>query len=234
MSLHNVDVAAALYREEPLALYYLSHDPAGVAPQLLDAHLTGAAQKAVTILSNAWHELNPTYLPIDEISPVAALFARRSPAALMRHPTLQADPPDAFYVEFSGDLPYWLLKGQRIGEFRYDVHSNSRWAQSCAEAYRWVHAYGVAAEVEFHRRFNRHTLMLPQLWTLEDPPPGLSAAPLTQPDPIVPADCLVLDSDGMYDTIESYRQYYRLHKTALYKWTRTTPPDWAREATPGP
>ena len=234
MTLHNVDVAAALYREEPVTLYYLSHDPVEAAAQALDAHVTAGQLAVVTMLSNAWHERNPNVLPIDETSPLDQLYKRRSPPPSGSQATLHYDNPDPFYKESAGDKPYWLLKGQRIGEYRHFEHANAEWARASRANYNWAWQYGLALAEEFRRRWGYYTLLLPQLWTLEDAPPWLDAeVPTTQPSPVVPANSIVMDEDGYYDTVGSYRAYYLLHKRSLFKWTGRPEPAWVKEAPTG-
>lgn len=230
------DVAAALYREEPIALYYLDHDPQLAARYALGAHLGAGQLAAVAALSNAWHRFNPHYLPMDAEAPYGRLFTRRTPVAQARHPVVQADPADAFYEERSGDATYWLLLGQAIGMPREVEHPNSLWAQASAANYRWVHAYGVALAHEFQYRHGYCPGTLPQLWTLEALPPDLLSctAPQTAPVPLVPPDCVRLEADGCYDTVESYRAYYRRHKQAIHNWQRRGAPPWlGEEASPG-
>lgn len=237
MSLAQFDVAAALYREEPVVLYYLDHDPAQAARYSLDVHLSSGAASAVIALSNVWHAVNPEHLPLDLESPYGGLFARRSPPAKAGQATLQAEHPDRFYEERSGDRTYWLLMGQRIGGLTWQDHPNSLWAAAGAANYRWAHAYGVACAHEHKYRFGYYPSTLPQLWTLEALPPQLlkDEEAQTAPTPIVPGDSIVLDDDGYYDTVESYRQYYRLHKQALFHWYRRGPPTWLQEdPPPGP
>lgn len=236
MSLHNVDVAAALYREEPVALYYLDHDPAAAARYTLGAHLGLGQLAVITALSNAWHRFNPHYLPIEQKCPYAVLFTRRTPVAQARHPTLQTDPADPFYEERSGDPTYWLLMGQKVGMPKAEDHPNSLWAATSGANYRWAHAYGVALAHEFQYRHGYLPGTLPQLWTLEALPPDLvtDGTPLQSPVPIVPGDCVVLDADGCYDTVGSYRTYYRRHKQAIHSWQHRGAPAWLTEVPGGP
>jgi hypothetical protein len=231
VSLHNVDVAAALYREEPVALYYLDHDPQAAARYALGAHLGLGQLAMLAALSNAWHRFNPHYLPIDEKCAYAPLFTRRTPVARARHAVAQEDPADPFYEERSGDPTYWMLMGQKIAMPRAEDHPNSLWVRASAANYRWAHAYGVALAHEFQYRHGYLPGTLPQLWTLESLPPDLLGCtqPQTAPTPIVPEDSVVLDADGCYDTVESYRTYYRRHKRAIHNWQSRGAPAWLED-----
>ena len=219
-----------------MALYYLDHDPQAAARYALDAHLAAGQVCAVTALSNAWHRVNPGYLPLDLKAPYDGLFLRRSSPPRGTQATLQQPNPDPFYEERAGDPTYWLLKGQRIGMQAWEAAPGSLWAAATALQYGWVYAYGVALAHEHKYRFGYFTAALPQLWTLEGAPPHLLSEEgnFTAPVPIVPGDCIVLDEDGCYNTVESYRQYYRLHKQALFAWHRRGEPAWLREGLPGP
>lgn len=228
MSLADQDVAAALYREQPVVLYYLDHDPVLAAQYACDAHVRSGLLSAVTMLSTAWHEpFNSAYLPIEERAPYAKLFQRRVPP-----PRYGADPqpvvnaPDPYFTEYQGNRPYWLLMGQRIGDTMFAPHLNCEWARAAGGNYRWVHAWGVALADEYELRFEARSSCLPLLWTLEAVPPNLiEDEEGTEPTPVVEADCQVI-VDGYYDAPASYRTYYVNCKQALLQWTRRAAPPW--------
>ena len=64
------------------------------------------------------------------------------------------------------------------------------------------------------------------LWTLEAEPPHLiEDEEATEPVPDVTADCLV-EEDGFYKPVDSYRLFYVRQKRALLCWTRRGVPEW--------
>ncbi len=222
------DRAAAQYREEPVVLYYLSHDPVEAAQAACDFHVGSGLVSAVAMLSCAWHELNPNQLPLDAKAPYEGLFLRYTPPARQRDARAVTG-GDPFYPTYTGDRSCWLLGAQRIGDYTHSAHPNSQWARSSAANYRWAHSWGIALSEEHKYRFGRYHRDTPMLWTLEPTPPHLeSTQGATEPAPVVPADSVVTDSDGYFDTPASYRLYYNLHKQALMQWTKRKSPVWAQ------
>lgn len=219
------DVAAALYRERAHTVYYLDSDPVEAARQACDYHVRMGVNSALAVLSSVWHQLNPQYLPLDEEAPFGSLFARRTPPASTRHPVLQADRPDAFYAEYSGDQPYFLLMGQRIPARPMVEPTAVSWAATSAPNYSWVWAWGMAMAAEHKHRWGTYPAGYQQLWTLEAVPPHLPPEPYTQPEPDVTADSL-FEVDGYYDTVGSYQLFYVRQKLPLLTWTGRSMPDW--------
>lgn len=221
------DVAATLYREDPVALYYLDHDPVVAARSLCDTHVRAGPNSVVQLLSSAWHQHNPWFLALDGKHPYAGLFTRRVPPPLHGQRTLQPKSSDPFYVEYSGDRPFTMLMGQTIGEHGFEHHPNAEWVRGSAGNYYWAHAYGVELCHEHRYRFGTLHPALPKLWTLEAPPPDLDCdSPQAEPTPEVPGDCLVLIDGQFYDAIASYGQLYSRHKRAILNWTRRAAPPW--------
>jgi hypothetical protein len=227
MSLANFDKAAALYRESPWALYYFDHSPHQAALWLCDTHLAAAPTNVAALLSAAWYAHDAAHLPLDGPAPYGHLFKHRSPPASTRLPTLQAQHPDAFYEEFSGDKPYTLLLGQKIAPHAFTTHPNIQWVRSCREAYQWAHAYGLHAAHEYKRRTGHAHKAQPLLWTLENLPPDLldDDDGMFTPDPDVPGACLLV-IDGNLDTVNSYRLDFITNKRALWGWRNAPQPPW--------
>lgn len=222
-ALPQFDVAAALYREPPVPLYYLDHDPVAAAQAAADMHVALGLGAAVKALSAAWHVHNVMTHNIDDKLPYGHLLTRRTPPASYTQATLQARGPDPLYKESPSEQSYYLLCGQRIGgpSPPYPVCD---WTASSADNYAWVWAHGLALCVEHQHRWRVPHTLTPALWSLEHVPPELPSG-LTAPTPDVPADCAVI-VDGCYDTPASYRAHYVAHKQALLKWTKRAPPSW--------
>lgn len=207
-----------------MVVYYLHHDALRAARFACDAHLWSGAHSAVQLLSNAWHELNGAYLPLESNHPYAALFASRTPPARSGQPERQTSAPDPLYAEFSGDKRYWLLMGQRIGGYMHAEHPNCVWARASTGNYLWVHAWGTECAREYQFRTGKRHPATPTLWTLEALPPHLmDGSDQTEPMPVVPHPVVV---DGCYDAVQSYREYYVNHKQPMLKYTRRDPPPW--------
>lgn len=228
MTLNQFDRAAALYREEPVVLYYLDHDPYAAAAAACDVHVASGIVSAVTMLSCAWHVLNPDALAFDAPAPYAGLFSKCVPPA-QRGLKERVSSPDAMYAVQTGDAPFWLLCKQRIAGYAHTDYSNCQWARATGGNYSYTYALGCALAIEHARRFGFAHSLTPQLWTLEDAPPYIrEREESTEPQPLVPEDSLALDADGYFDTPASYRNYYNLHKQPLLQWTNRIPPVWAQ------
>lgn len=213
------DVASAMYREQPVNVLYLDRDPVAAAQAHTDFHVVTGVRHAVQLLSNAWHELlNPMYQQIEE--------ADDYPQTFTRHPG-RGEPKDLGFPELKGEPSYWMLFGQRILQLAHQGHPHSVWAMGNRLQYDWVHAYAIALCEEHSLRFGKPHPMQPLAWTLELVPAPISSAKadFSEPAPVVPERCLVLDGE-YYDAIASYRNYYVLEKQPLLKWTRREPPEW--------
>lgn len=218
------DVAAALYREPALPLYYLDSDPVAAARAVCDVHVPLGLGAAVKVLSAAWHQHNPMEHELDKALPYGHLIRRRTPPASRAQATPQDHPPDPLYEEQPGERSYYLLCGQRIHRPEHTEHALAVWARASVDNYGWVWAYGLALSMEHQYRWRHPHPLTPVLWALEHTPPNLPEG-LTQPAPEVPPECQVI-TEGCYDTPASYRAYYVAHKQALMKWTRRAPPSW--------
>lgn len=229
------DVAAALYREDPNPVYYLDHDPTQAAQWACDHHVVTGVRSAVQLLSHAWAQQNPEFLPIVQTSAYEGLFARRTPPPRFGQRKVQAGRPDTFYEEFTGDPPYHLLMGQRIdyGNFRFfsTKHTNAEWVRGNTEAYEWVRAWGLALADEHKLRYSRAHRWLPKLWTLEACPPWLPTEELTAPEPVMGEEFKLIDSAGCYNTPDSYKLYYVRAAFPLLKWTNRAAPPWLESLT---
>lgn len=219
------EVAHVVYQEQPVVLYYLDHDPVLCARWLCDWHLPAALTSAVAMLTNAWHAVNPAYLPLEQPGKYGHLFARRAPVSGPEWGTLQQKNKDAFYEEFGSEF-YWVALGQRIKPPFHPDHPNCAWAGAAGGNYRWVVAHAWALVEEAKYRFNRTPAELPYLFTLEAEPPQLwQDEEATEPPPAVPPECAVT-VDGYFDTPASYKEYYAAKKQPILKWTRRAPPPW--------
>lgn len=220
------DVGRVLYREEPLALYYLAHDPAEAARAACDYHVRAGWTAALGLLGNAWHRLNPLYLPLAraDSAPYGHLFMRRVLPARRPGATLQGPAADPFYEEFLSQS-YWLVLGQRIPDPVHTEHPYNTWLAGGTGNYRWVWAWGMALADEHLYRWGRYPTDLPLVWTLEAAPPGLPEAPQTEPVPVGAGDSAVV-VDGCYDAVASYRAAYVADKQPILKWTRRALPPW--------
>lgn len=227
-ALPQFDVAAALYREAAVTLYYLDHDPVTAAAMACDAHVTSGIVSAVDMLSCAWHTCNPDQLPLDAPHPYSRAFLFSVPPP-QRGTVQLAHSADRMYVTRTGDRSHWLLCGQRIHGYMLSEHPNCVWARAGGSNYGWAHAWGYALAAEHRLRFGYAHPLTPMLWALEDAPPYLQGCTqLTEPAPIVPADSQVLDAQGYFDVPASYHLYYNLHKQPLMRWTNRTAPAWAQ------
>ncbi len=108
-------------------------------------------------------------------------------------------------------------------------HPSAIWARKSQDNYRWLaHHYDALAR-EFSHRFGgrehkSYTQLVDLIW---DPPSCLPDGMFTVPKPAMDPEYLVGDpSDGWPFVVLSYRNYYKLGKTHLHKWTNRVRPEW--------
>lgn len=221
------DYAHALYTELRPQVYYLDHDPVLAAQAHYDVHVAPCAAMAAGLLSNAWHVAhNPELRPLDApAEPLDRAFGRCVPPARRGAPELWKG-GDSFHDSRTGDAPYYTLWGQRIlGPLRTEDDPHARWVSSGPENYLWVWQLGMSLCAEHAFRFGSRLPAEPVLWTLELLPPGLGEDPRSEPVPQVPRGELV-EVDGYYDAVASYRAYYLADRRALASYTNRRPPCW--------
>lgn len=104
-------------------------------------------------------------------------------------------------------------------------HPSAIWVRQSVLNYQWLVDHFYALMDEYTYRYDKkHKCLGIISYMLSSPPLNLRDFDMT------PMLCAM---DDIYkvsdDPVENYRNYYRMGKKHLYKWTKRTPPDWIGE-----
>ena len=126
------------------------------------------------------------------------------------------------------NVKYWKLDGHRENLLYKAVHMNhpcTVWSRESSSNYRWHYQHFIALCREYTYRYGKiHKTDSKLRKLLYWPPRHISDGEFTQPPQAMPNDVKHEDS------ITAYRNYYKVHKEHLAKWTERPRPifmDWA-------
>jgi len=104
-------------------------------------------------------------------------------------------------------------------------HPSAVWLRESAQNYTWLYDMWTALHHEFEHRYGKSHLSFTKLeYYLISPPEGLTGASgFTDPPPAMGQfpDCIVPG-----DSINSYRNYYKVAKKSFAVWTKRDTPYW--------
>jgi hypothetical protein len=102
-------------------------------------------------------------------------------------------------------------------------HPSAIWTRKSKANYLWLIDHGIALCNEYTKRYNReHKSNIVILWCRDN----IDALEwgedfFTDPPECMPDECKTGNS------VQSYREYYRKHKSYIYRWTNRERPEWA-------
>lgn len=100
-------------------------------------------------------------------------------------------------------------------------HPCAVWVRSSPYAYRWAYAHYAYLLKEYTARYGKFHAS-ERLWdVLIQVPNNIPLTEWTDPPQCMPDDCKVPG-----DTVEAYRNYYRVHKASIARWRNAPVPDW--------
>lgn len=106
----------------------------------------------------------------------------------------------------------------------HEKHPCVKWAAEAKDNYDWLVKHGKAICKEYTYRFNKTHKCEDVIGFLENPlvniPSGITPFVLCMPDEFKGKYL-----DGTFQTVESYRAYYK-SKSSFAKWTKRAPPEW--------
>jgi hypothetical protein len=120
----------------------------------------------------------------------------------------------------------WILPDARDGVMYAATHMNhpsAVWCRQSIENYNWLvdHFYELGWEYT-HRYGKTHKCLQGELaYMLQSPPNNLKEYNWT-PMP----SCMALEYIISENPLTNYRNYYRMGKSNLHKWTNRQPPEW--------
>ena len=111
-------------------------------------------------------------------------------------------------------------------QLAYENHPSAKWTRASISNYVWLYSLYSNLHAEYSHRYGKsHASFINYADALSNIPklpsrkllPVFLAMPdyLKDPKPITFAD-----------SVERYRQYYRMHKQHLHSWKNRTPPQW--------
>jgi hypothetical protein len=133
------------------------------------------------------------------------------------------------YVEGSLPARYRNIKKWKLYDARDNIlyqathinHPSSIWCRESVENYNWLveHMYGLLDEYKY--RYEKIHKCIDVAYLLQSPPNNLKNYDQTK---------ILCAMDDKYkisdDPIENYRNYYRLGKPHLHKWSKREQPIW--------
>ena len=99
-------------------------------------------------------------------------------------------------------------------------HPSAVWVRESDENYLWLFELFTALMVEYTHRYGKHHACERMIGVLSRAPLAIPKGSLTEPPCCMPDECKC-DS-----TIESYRNYYMMHKSHIFAWKNRTQPSW--------
>lgn len=101
-------------------------------------------------------------------------------------------------------------------------HPSAIWCRNSVENYLWLVDHFFALMDEYTHRYNKvHKCQGELSYMLQSPPKKLEAWDWTPMPSCMPEEYQISDNP-----VENYRQYYRIGKKHLHKWTNREPPEW--------
>ena len=124
----------------------------------------------------------------------------------------------------------WVINDEReniLYSATHQNHPSAIWCRQSKSNYRWLVDLTEALCKEYTYRYGKvHKCERDGLVELlKTPPTNILDKPFTQPIPAMPEECKVPG-----DSVQSYRNYYKMNKTHLASWkgkvNSRTIPDW--------
>jgi len=119
----------------------------------------------------------------------------------------------------------WLMHDARDNVLYQATHINhpsAVWCRTSIENYHWLAEHFFALMEEYTYRYGKQHKCFGELsYMLQSPPKNLGEYDWTTMPSCMPDEYKVIN-----DPVESYRNYYRVGKLKLHKWTGRNPPEW--------
>lgn len=100
-------------------------------------------------------------------------------------------------------------------------HPSAVWVRQSKENYRWLYDLWIDLMREYNYRYLKEHACMKLMWYLIYTPKNIPDAPFTQPPCAMPDDCKISNN-----SIDNYREYYRVHKKHMANWTKRKVPSW--------
>jgi hypothetical protein len=133
--------------------------------------------------------------------------------------------------EFIGKTPTgrnvkrWRLSDSRehvVYQATHVNHPSAVWTRASVENYNWLVDHFFALMNEYtHRYGKRHKCQGDLSYMLQSPPKNLEDWDMTKMPSAMAEEYIISD-----DPLTNYRNYYKVGKSRMHKWTNRPIPDW--------
>ena len=122
----------------------------------------------------------------------------------------------------------WILDDARdpiLYQATHVNHPSAVWTRKSLENYDWLVEHFFALMDEYTHRYRKQHACHGELsYMLQSPPKNLEAYDWTEMPSAMADEYKVSD-----DPLTNYRNYYKLGKAGMHKWTNRQPPEWINE-----
>lgn len=118
----------------------------------------------------------------------------------------------------------WKLDDPRKDDIIYQAthvnHPSAVWCRQSNNNYNWLYCHFEALLKEYTYRYGKQHKCTELAPYLRNPPKAINVGPFTPVTPAMP------DEYKADNSVDSYRNYYRIAKERMHKWTNRLPPEW--------
>jgi hypothetical protein len=122
----------------------------------------------------------------------------------------------------------WVLPDSREGVLYSATHINhpsAIWCRQSVENYNWLADHMFALLYEYTYRYNKQHKIEGELsYMLQSPPFALKEYDITVMPSAMADEYKISD-----DPLVNYRNYYKVGKVRMHKWTNRQPPEWIND-----
>ena len=115
---------------------------------------------------------------------------------------------------------HWMTGGEAPYKLTHKNHPCAVWAREALGHYRWLADLGVELCNEYTHRYGKVHKTTGIIMDLALNDPGIPEGWLRDPPQCMPDHC------KHENTVEAYRNYYKLEKAEIAKWKHSDAPDW--------
>ena len=116
---------------------------------------------------------------------------------------------------------HWVTGSEGWYKKTHVNHPSAVWARQSRENYLWLCCLGLEVAKEYEYRYGRKHKSSYVIEWAKDNVPDLPSLGWTQPTPAMPDEYKVPG-----DSLQSYRNYYKLGKSHLHSWKFREVPQW--------
>lgn len=185
-------------------IFYVDHDPVIAAQSLVDKHVVKMILESAQLLSTAHRVLDGELVPaVNQILTGSTKIKHK----VKMHAMLSDAREDVLYKQ------------------THKNHPSAIWARNSIENYNWLVDHFFALMMEYTYRYEKEHKCYGELsYMLQSPPKNLDNYDWSEMPSCMDEQYIISKNP-----IDNYRNYYKLGKTKLHKWTRREPPEWIKE-----